>query len=61
MFCKIQPPPPPSCAAYIRRQAIIETTAGLLSIGPYRNVGECFVKIQNISLKKMHLEISSGK
>ena len=46
----------------IRRQAIIWTSAGLLSIGPLRtNSSEIFIKIQNFSFKKMHLKISSSK
>ena len=45
-----------------RRQAIIWTNAGLLSIGPLvTNFSEILIKIQNFSLTKMHLKISSAK
>ena len=45
-----------------RRQAIIWTNAGLLSIGPLRtNFGENSIKIQQFSLKKMHVKMSSAK
>ena len=45
-----------------RQQAIIWTNAGLLSIGPLRiNFSEIFIKIQNLSFTKIHLEISSAK
>ena len=45
-----------------RRQAIICTSAGILSIGPLgRNFGEHSIKIHISSLKKMHLKMSSGK
>ena len=43
-----------------RRQAIIWTRAGLLSIGPLgTNFSEILTKIQNFSVTKMHLKISS--
>ena len=46
----------------IRRQAIILTNAGLLSIGPLgTNFSEIFIKIQIFSFTKMHLKISSAK
>ena len=45
-----------------RRQAIIWTNAGLLSMGPLRiYFNENFIKIQQFSLKKMHVTISSAK
>ena len=48
--------------APIRRQAIIWTNAGLLSIGPSgTNISEILIKIQNFSFKKMHLKILSAK
>ena len=43
-------------------QAIIWTNAGILSIRPFgTNMNEIFIKIQQISFKKMHLKISSGR
>ena len=46
----------------IRRQAIILTSAGLLSIGPLeRKFNEILINIKNFSLTKMHLKISSAK
>ena len=46
----------------IRRQAIIWTNAGLLSIGPLgTNFSEILTKIQNFSFKKMQTKISSAK
>ena len=45
-----------------RRQAIIWTNAGLLSIGPLRTyLSENLIKMQQFSLKKMLLKMSSGK
>ena len=45
-----------------RRQAIIWTNAGLLSIGPLRTYfSENLIKIQQFSLKKMHVKMSSAK
>ena len=45
-----------------RRQAIIWTNAGLLSIGTLRTYfSEILIKIQQFSLKKMHLKMSSAK
>ena len=45
-----------------RRQAIIWTIAGLLSIGPLRTYfSESLIKIQQFSLKKMHLKMLSAK
>ena len=45
-----------------RRQAIIWTNAGLLSIGPLgTNVSEILIKIQSFSFTKMHLKTSSAK
>ena len=45
-----------------RRQAIISTNAGLLSIGPFRTYfSENLIKIQQFSLKKMHMKMSSAK
>ena len=42
----------------IRRQAIIWSNAGLLSIGPlWIKLSEILIKIQNFSLTKMHLKI----
>ena len=46
----------------IRRQAIIQTNAGLLSIGRLgTNLSEILIKIPNFSFTKMHLYISFGK
>ena len=46
----------------IGRQAIIWTSAGLLSIGPLvTNFSEILIKIQIFSFTKMHLKISSAK
>ena len=46
----------------IRRHAIIQTNAGLLSIEPLRtNFGAIWIKIQNFSFKAMHMKISSAK
>ena len=46
----------------IRRQAIIWTNTGLLSIGPFgTNFSEILIKIQNFSLTKIHMKISSAK
>ena len=46
----------------ILRQAIIWTSAWLLSIGPLgTNLSEIVIKIQNFSFTKMHLKISSAK
>ena len=54
---KCQPFPKP-----IRRQAIIWTSAGLLSIGPLgKNFSESLAKKQNVSFTKMNLKISSTK
>ena len=75
---KPPPPPPPWCRIYtsmervstvsdnglspIRRQAIILTNDGLLSIGPLgTNFSENIIKIQKYSFTKMHLKISSAK
>ena len=45
-----------------RRQAIIWTNAGLLSIEPLRtDFSENLIKIQPFSLKKMHVKMSSAK
>ena len=45
-----------------RRQAIIWANAGLLSIGPLRiYFSENLIKIQQFSLKKMHVKMSSLK
>ena len=45
-----------------RRQAIIWTNAGLLSIEPLRTYfSENLIKIQPFSLKKMHMKMSSAK
>ena len=45
-----------------RRQAIIWTNAGLLSIGTLRTYfSEILIKIQQFSLKKMHLKMTSAK
>ena len=45
-----------------RRQAIIWTNAGLLSIGPLRTYfNENLIKIQQFSLTKMHVKMSSAK
>ena len=69
---------PPSCRIYasvnwvsigsdnglspIRRQAIIQTNADLLAIGPLRiNFREILIKIQIFSFTKMHMKISSAK
>ena len=46
----------------IRRQAIISTNAGLLSIGPLgTNFSEIRIQIQKISFMKMPLNVSSAK
>ena len=46
----------------IRRQAIIQTIAGLLSIGPSgTNFSGILIKMKNFSFMKMHLKISSAK
>ena len=46
----------------IRRQAIIWTNAGVLSIEPLGiNFNEILIKIQHFSFTKMHLKISSAK
>ena len=46
----------------VRRQAIIWTNAGLLSIGSLGTIfSEILIKIQNFSFIKMHLKISSAK
>ena len=46
----------------IRRQAIIWTIVGLMSIEPLgTNFSEILIKIQNSSFTKMHLKISSAK
>ena len=45
-----------------RRQAIIWTNAGLLSIGLLRTYfSENLIEIQQFSLKKMHVKVSSAK
>ena len=45
-----------------RRQAIIWPVAGLLSIGPLRTYfSEYLINIQQFSLKKMHVKMSSAK
>ena len=45
-----------------RRQAIIWTNAGILSIGPFEtNFNEIFIGIQTFSVKKMHFKMSSAK
>ena len=45
-----------------RRQAIIQTNAGILLMGALgTNVSEILIKIYTFSLKKMHLKMSSGK
>ena len=46
----------------VRRQAIIWTNDGLLSIGtPRKNFSEILIEIQIFSFKKMHLKMSSAK
>ena len=51
-----------NCLSPDRHQAIIWTNAGLLSIGPLRiYFSENLIKIQQFSLKKMHVKMSSGK
>ena len=45
-----------------RRQAIIWTNDGILLIGPLgTNFSEIFIEILTLSLKKMHLKVSSAK
>ena len=45
-----------------RRQAIIWTNAGLLSIGPLQTYfSENLIKMQQFSLKKMHVKMLSAK
>ena len=44
------------------RQAIIQTNAGILLIGPLgANVNEIPIEIHAIPFKKFHLKMSSGK
>ena len=46
----------------VRRQAIIWTNAGLLSIGTLQTYfSEILIKTQEFSLKKMHFKTSSAK
>ena len=46
----------------IWHQAIIKTNAGLLSIAPLgTNLSEILINIQNYSVTKMHVKISSAK
>ena len=48
--------------SFDRRQAIILTNAGILSIGPLRTYfSDNSIKIQQFSLKKMHMKMSSAK
>ena len=45
-----------------RRQAIIQTNAGILLIEPLgTNFSEIVIEIHTISFKKMHLKMSSGR
>ena len=45
-----------------RRQAIIQTNAGILSVGPLgTNFNEISIRIQTFSLKKIRLKMSSAK
>ena len=45
-----------------RRQAIIWTNAGILSIGPLgTNFSKILIEMQTFSFKKTHLKMSSGK
>ena len=45
-----------------RRQAIMYTKAGLLSIEPLgTNFSEILIEIHSFSFKKIHLKMSSGK
>ena len=45
-----------------RRQAIIWTNSGILSIGPLgTNYSEILIEIYKFSFKKIHLKVSSGK
>ena len=45
-----------------RRQAIIWTNVGLLSIGPLQTYfSENLIKIQQFSLNKMHMKMASAK
>ena len=45
-----------------RRQAIIWTNAGILSIGPLgTNFNEILIKCHSFSFNKMHMKMSSGK
>ena len=45
-----------------RRQAIIWTNDGLLSIGPLRTYfSENLIKLQQFSLKKLHVKMASAK
>ena len=45
-----------------RRQAIIWTNAGILSVGPLViNFSKISIEIHTFSLKEMHLKMSSGK
>ena len=44
------------------RQAITSTSAGLLSFGHLRSIfNEIWIKIQNVSVKKMHFKMSSAE
>ena len=46
----------------IRHQAIIQTNAGLLSIGPLgTNFSEILIKTQHFLFTEMHMKISSAK
>ena len=45
-----------------RRQAIMETNAGILLIAPIgTNFSEILIEIYTFSIRKMHLEMLSGK
>ena len=45
-----------------RRQAIIQTIAGTLLVGPLgTNFSEILIEINTFSFKKIHLKMSSGK
>ena len=49
-------------SALVRRQTIIWTSAGLLSIGPLgTNFSQILIKTQNFSFGEMHLEVPSAK
>ena len=48
--------------SHVKRQAIIWTNAGLLSIGPLWTIFiEILIQMQHVSFMKMHMKTSSAK